>query len=315
MITTILNGLLPVVFVVSLGWLSGRLKLLKHDDAGVLATYVIRFALPFALFEGARSTSPEQLLNYGLLIALTTGLVGTFVIALLIGRLGFGHDLKTASIQALVCSFPDMAYFAAPVLAALYGPAGFLAILLGNLIIMIVILPATIILTHAADKDAHEGRGKLAVILASVAGAVKNPIVWLPLLGVVLSMARLKLPEPVAISVETVARSAGGTSLFALGLMLFGEPVRFNANIGTNVVLKLVLQPLLIFAAALLVGLPPLISQQAILTGSAPTATAASMFALKSETYTAEATSTVLITTVLAIAIDAVLIALFGGPS
>jgi malonate transporter and related proteins len=313
-ITTILNGLLPVVFVVGLGWLSGRLKLLKHDDAGVLANYVVRFALPLALFEGARSTSPEQLLNYGLLIALTIGLLGTFIIALLIGRFVFGHDLKTASLQGLVCSFPDMAYFAAPVLAALYGPAGFLAILLGNLVVMILILPATIILTHASDAGAHDKRGGMGVVVASVAGAVKNPIVWLPLLGVVLSVSRFTLPQPVGISIETVARSAGGTSLLALGLMLFGEPVRFNVDVGTNVALKQVLQPLLIFAGALLVGLSPTVSQQAILTGSAPSATAASMFALKSAAYTAEATSTVFFSTVLAIVIDAILIALFQAP-
>ena len=53
MIETILNGLLPVAFVILLGWLSCRIGLLKHEDAGVLATLLIRFALPLALFEGA----------------------------------------------------------------------------------------------------------------------------------------------------------------------------------------------------------------------------------------------------------------------
>ena len=56
MIETILNGLLPVAFVILLGWLSCRIGLLKHEDAGVLATLVIRFALPLALFEGTVKT-------------------------------------------------------------------------------------------------------------------------------------------------------------------------------------------------------------------------------------------------------------------
>ena len=42
MIETILNGLLPVAFVIFLGWLSCRIGMLKHDDAGVLATLVDR---------------------------------------------------------------------------------------------------------------------------------------------------------------------------------------------------------------------------------------------------------------------------------
>ncbi|MEI9986841.1 MAG: AEC family transporter [Aliidongia sp.] len=48
MVETILNGLLPVAFVIALGWLSARIGLLKHENADVLAVLVIRFALPFA---------------------------------------------------------------------------------------------------------------------------------------------------------------------------------------------------------------------------------------------------------------------------
>jgi malonate transporter len=133
-VDTILNGLLPVAFVIMLGWLSARIRLLKHDDAGVLATLVIRFALPFALFEGAVKTSPEKLHNVGFALCLTLGLMGTYLIALAVGRFVFKHDLRTATMQALVCAFPDMAYFGAPILAAVFGPEGFLAVLVGNLI-------------------------------------------------------------------------------------------------------------------------------------------------------------------------------------
>lgn len=102
MLNAILNGLLPVAFVIMLGWLSARIGMLKHDDAGVLATLVIRFALPLALFEGAAKTSPDKLQNVGFALCLTLGLMGTYLIALGIGRFVFRHDLRTATIQALV---------------------------------------------------------------------------------------------------------------------------------------------------------------------------------------------------------------------
>src|SRR5260221_6323041 len=78
------------------GWLSCRIGLLKHDDAGVLASLVIRFALPLALFEGAVKISPDKLENLGMAACLTLGLMGSYVIALAIGRFGFKHDLRTA---------------------------------------------------------------------------------------------------------------------------------------------------------------------------------------------------------------------------
>ena len=311
MIATILNGLLPVAFAVALGWLAGRLRVLKHDDARVIATYVIRFALPFSLFDGARRAAPSDLLNYRLVGALAVGICGTYMIAAFVGRFAFRHDVRTSAIQALVCAFPDMAYFAAPVLAALFGPSGFLAVLLGNLVVMLVILPATVILTHTGQDSATATR--LEIVLGSLRSAITNPIVWLPLLGVILSLLRLSLPPSLGLSAETIAKSAGGTSLFALGLLLYGEPVRINANVLANIGLKNFLQPALMVLAALLFRLPPAIAEQALLTGAAPAATAASIFALKSNTYAADAASTVFISTVLSIFIVAILVALVHG--
>lgn len=49
----LLQSLFPLVFIMLLGWLSGKLGYTRREDASVLATVVIRFALPFHLFIGA----------------------------------------------------------------------------------------------------------------------------------------------------------------------------------------------------------------------------------------------------------------------
>jgi malonate transporter and related proteins len=310
---TILNGLLPVAFVIVLGWLACHIGLMKHEDADVLATLVIRFALPFALFEGAVKTAPEKLHNVGFALTLTLGLMGTYLIALAVGRFLFRHDLRTATIQALVCAFPDMAYFGAPVLAAVFGPEGFLAVLVGNLITSIFMLPLTIVLTQLGNKDeSGNGRPDVArIFFQSLGRAVINPIVWLPVSGMILSFCHVKLPGPVLTSVDLVAKSAGGASLFALGLMLYGERFMVNANVLTNLALKNFLQPGLMVLGAVLFGVTGAPAHQAIITGAVPTATAAAMFALKNKTYMANATATILISTILGVVTEALLIAFF----
>lgn len=45
----LLQSLFPLVFIMLLGWLSGKLGYTRREDASVLATVVIRFALPFHL--------------------------------------------------------------------------------------------------------------------------------------------------------------------------------------------------------------------------------------------------------------------------
>jgi malonate transporter and related proteins len=311
---TVLNGLLPVAFAIALGWLAGRLSILKHDDAGVIATFVIRFALPLALFEGAVTTSPDKLGNIRLAVCLAFGLMGVYLIALAVGRLVFRHDLRTATMQALVCAFPDMAYFGAPVLAVVFGPPGFLAVLLGNLVTSILMLPLTIVLTQisAGGAEALQWSDVRGVLLQSLGRAVINPIVWLPISGAILTFCGVKLPGPVLGAVGMVAKSAGGTSLFALGLMLYGEKFRINTNVLANLGMKNFLQPALMAVGALLFGLDKTDAHQAILTGAVPTATAAAMFALKNNTYTADATATILISTIMGLVTEGILIAMLS---
>ena len=312
MLETILNGLLPVAFGIVLGWLACRIGLLKHDDAGVLATLVIRIALPISLFEGAVRTSPDKLADVGLVLCLVFGLMGSYLIALGVGRFVFKHDLRTATMQALVCAFPDMAYFGAPILAAMFGPIGFLAVVIGNLVTSLLMLPLTIVLTSASDKQEAGHRDVWLILRHSLVAAVINPIVWLPVLGAVLSFSYVTLPGPVLDSVDVIGRAAGGTALFALGLMLYGEPFTINANVLTNVGIKNFLQPAMMAAGAVMFGLGAVSTQQAVITGAVPTASAAAMFALKNKTYTADATSTILISTVLGIATVGILMAIFS---
>jgi malonate transporter and related proteins len=311
MIETVLDGILPIAFVIALGWLSGRLKLLKHEDAGVFATLIIRFALPLALFLGAAKTTPDKLSNLGFAGCLVFGLMGTFILALFVGHRVFKHDLRTSTMQALVCAFPDMAYFGAPILAAMFGPEGFLAVLVGNLITSILMLPLTIILTRVSGKQeaGHGWDDALHILGSSLLSALMSPIVWLPVTGMILSFSHVHLPEPILASVDQIAKSAGGVSLFALGLMLYGEPVRINADVLTNIGLKNFVQPALMLLGTFIFGVSGPLASQVVITGAVPTATAASMFALRNKTYTAEATSTILISTILGLITEAALIA------
>jgi malonate transporter len=102
-------------------------------------------------------------------------------VALFIGRYVFKHDLRTATMQALVCAYPDMAYFGAPILAAMFGPEGFLAVLVGNLITSILMLPLTIILfrVSASARPGMVG-GMPCISWAAACSALMSPIVWLP---------------------------------------------------------------------------------------------------------------------------------------
>jgi len=310
MFTALSGALAPVVFLMFLGWLGGYKGYFKRSDVSVFAALVMRYALPFSLFMGALNTPPDKLHNIPFILCLVFGFVGTYVLALFAGLVIFRHDLKTSSIQALVCTFPDMAYFGAPILQAVCGPEGFLAVLIGNLITSFLILPATIILSRWSEMANEEGDSSVWSILgSSLRKTIGNQMVWLPVLGVVLSVSGIKLPAMIEHSVDMVARTAGGVSLLALGLMFLGERPSFRPETAANVGMKVILQPALMLAGILMFHVDPDFARQALIVGAVPTAIAASMYAVRNETYEVIASDSVVIGTVVAVFTEALLIA------
>lgn len=254
----LLQSLFPLVFIMLLGWLSGKLGYTRREDASVLATVVIRFALPFHLFIGALHTSPDKIKNFTFMAVLVIGLMGSYFLTLLISRYVFRHDIKTSAIQSLVCAFPDMAYFGAPVLAVLIGPEGFLGVLIGNLVTSVLMIPLTIILIRMGDQPGDAEAPQLhagQLILQNLLNAVRNPIVWIPISGVLLSLTGIQLPPLLSVPVEMVGKIAGGLSLFALGLLFYGERPTVNIQTCTNISIKNLIQPAMMALAGLAFGL------------------------------------------------------------
>ncbi|KEA53453.1 MULTISPECIES: AEC family transporter [Mangrovibacter] len=307
--TLLLSSLFPLVFIMVLGWLSGKLGYTRREDASVLATVVIRFALPLHLFMGALKTDPEKIQNLPFMAVLVFGLMGSWLLALLISRFVFRHDIKTSAIQSLVCAFPDMAYFGAPVLAVLIGPEGFLGVLIGNLITSVLMIPLTIMLIRMGEKGSESEAVSLgSMIAANLFKAVRNPIVWIPILGVLLSLSGLKIPALLESPIEMMGKTAGGISLFALGLLFYGERPAFNIHTLTNISIKNLIQPALMVAAGLAVGLSHTFMQQVVIIGATPSAIAAGMFAIRSDTYVESASSSILLGTALGIVTEGIMI-------
>jgi predicted permease len=77
---TMSTALLPVVLLMMLGWFGGQRGYFRQADVGVMATLVMRYALPCSLFIGALKTPPERIQNLPFILCMTFGFVGTYVL-------------------------------------------------------------------------------------------------------------------------------------------------------------------------------------------------------------------------------------------
>jgi len=273
MFQTILQALVPVVFVAGLGWLVGRLGVLDPQRIRSITTFVVTVALPAALFVGVFSFSPSQLENGRYLLSLAVALVGTWAIGFALARFVFRSTSPSAGMLALNASFPDLAYFGLPVLAAVIGAQGLLPVIVGNLVISVLMVPITILLLGNIDSTKHES------LFANLKTTVTKPLVWAPVLGAVLVLFGVKLPPLAEASVKLIGSAAGGTALFALGVMLSGLTPRLDKTAISVLLLKNFVQPALALMLALAFHFSGVLSKGVVLAAACPCATASAMLA------------------------------------
>jgi hypothetical protein len=266
MFQTILQALVPVVFVAGLGWLVGRLGVLDPQRIRSITTFIVTVALPAALFVGVFSFSPSQLENGRYLLTLAVALMGTWAVGFGLARVLFHCTTPSAGMLALNSSFPDLAYFGLPVLAAVIGSQGLLSVIVGNLVVSVLMVPIAILLLGAIDGTKHES------LVDNLKSTVTKTLVWAPVLGAIPVLFGVKSPPLAEASVKLIGSTAGGT---ALGVMLSGLTPRLDKMAISVVLLKNIVQP----ALALAFHFSGVLSKGVVLAAACPFATASAMLA------------------------------------
>jgi malonate transporter and related proteins len=289
MLHTILSAMGPIIIGLLVGFICGKKKYFSQDTEKAFADFVVKIALPAALFVSAATVSPSILLNVDYFLSLAAGLILTFIIGLVIAKVIFKHNRRDGTVQALTMSFPDMAYCGPPVLLATVGSTGLIAMVMGNLIYTVIILPIAMMLLGEGQKNQSIGQ--------TVWKSVYQPLVILPILGAIVSISGIKLPNVFYNSVDELGKCAGGVALFFLGLMISHIKLKINFEMICNIFIKNILQAVIILAVALGLGLEGGLLKSAFIIGILPTATAVPALAMSYKAYEEDAAATVFLST------------------
>src|ERR1700720_2556729 len=76
----IFQSLIPLAFVIILGWFAGWRKIIDAKHSSSLATYVMSFSFPCLLFAKTATTSLQNLINYRFIAGLSLGLLGMYLL-------------------------------------------------------------------------------------------------------------------------------------------------------------------------------------------------------------------------------------------
>jgi predicted permease len=306
---TILAAFAPIAFVILLGTLAGRIGVMKANASVVLSVLVLDFCLPAELFNAMATTSLKDLPEWQFFVAIAAGLLGVFLLALLLWMTLFHKRLDEGGLQALNASFPNIAFIGIPIVLAVIGKSAVVYAVIA-IVVSSLLLPPIALTLLAAGSPGERGKKGLTLLVDSLWGSLRQSVVWAPILGVLFALTGLPMPGVAQSSFTLIGEATTGVALFALGLLLSGQTLRIGWPALCNVALKNIAQPLGMWALARALGMNGEPMRVLILCGALPTAPMTAMFAIKFNVGTDETDAIILLSTVLSLLTVGAVIAL-----
>jgi predicted permease len=248
------------------------------------------------------------LLNYKVPLIFFVGLMVPFVSVFLISRFVLRYSQQAATLKAGLLAFPDMVFFGIPIFHSLFGPASLYVILIANLIPSLFIIPLTTLLMDLGSKKSN-GNGADA-LLRSWRHAIRQPMVSFPIVGALLVILNLHVPNAVISSLDLIGAGTTGLSLFVVGLIIAEQKVELSRAVAIDVIFKNLIHPAAMVVTVLAFGVHGILAREAILLMAIPSAVITTMFAQEYGVLVTESSTAVLATRVLSFATIPAVIAL-----
>lgn len=258
----------PIFILIGLGFFSARIALVNRDQVRGMGTFVIYFALPSLVFKALAERSLSEVLNGPYLAAYAMASLSLFGIGLLLARRWRGLDLSSSAILAMGMAVPNSGFVGYPIAVMVIGPTAALAMALGMLVENLLMIPLALAIAEAGRQD---GQG-WTVVRETALRLLRNPLIIAIVLGLGMSLLELRLPVVPARVIEMLAAASAPVALFVIGATLNGMKAGgMAADLAQTSIGKLILHPLLMFAALSLVpGVDPMLMFAGVLFASAP---------------------------------------------
>jgi len=257
----------PLFLLAGLGYALVRWAGWPKSVADALTQFVFAVAVPALLFRLMSDFSRLPPVDARLLIAYFGGCLAVFALGRLLAFQLFRMDGAAQSVFAVGGIFANTLLLGIPVAKVTLGDA---AIPVVSLVLVFNSLVLWTLVTVSVEW-ARTGQVSLAGFAGTAINVVTNPVVASILAGTAWGWAGIPLPGVADRTLDLVGQAAVPLSLIALGMGLaeFGvrEAWRESAAI---CVLKLAVQPIVVYALARLLDLPPLETQAVVLLAAMP---------------------------------------------
>lgn len=266
----IVHALAPIFVIMLLGFYAGKAKMVDNRNVALLNIFVMDFALPAALFSATVQTPWLGIVKQTpLILVLVLAMWIAWVAIYFLCTKVFHKSPQDAAVLTLTVALPNYAALGLPILGSVLGenPATSLSVAVSIACGSVLMTPFCLMILErekalAAGNAQKSGAAMLPVLMWR---SLTKPIVWGPLLGVVLSALGIHMPEMVLTTIKPLGLAATAAALFLTGLILSARQLKINRAVIVASLTKLIIQPLIAWAIVIALGLTGQIAITAIL--------------------------------------------------
>jgi len=286
----------PLFLLVLLGFALSRFGW-PRPAADALTRFVFSVAVPTLLFRLMSDFSRLPPVDARLLIAYFGGCLAVYGAGRLAGAVLFGMDGVAQSVFAMGGIFSNNVLLGIPLARVTLGDAALPAV---SLVLVFNSLILWTLVTVSVEWARHRDLS-LRGIARTSKGVVTNPVVASILAGTAFGFLDVPLPATIDRTLQMVSDAAVPLSLITLGMGLaeFGVLAGWRES-AAIAALKLVAQPLAVYALTRVLALPPLETAAVVMLGALPVGANVYLMSRQFGVLSGAVASSIVLTTALA---------------
>ena len=288
---------LPLFGIVFAGYVLARLPRWPRGLTAWLSKFVFAVALPAYLFRMMAGFSQLPAVDSRLMFAFFGSCFIVFIVGRLVAWRGFRLDGVAQSIFGLGGVFSNNLMLGLPLARVTLGEASLPSIALVLVFNALILWTLVSVSIEWARHGALSPRG----FAKTAWGVVTNPLVAAIVGGTLYGMAGFTLPRVVDLPLAMLGEIATPLSLAVVGMGLAEYSIRDDWQQSVAITaLKLLLQPAVVWALAMVLGLPPMETKSIVLLASCAVGANVYLMSMQFRTMQGAVASSLVMSTVFA---------------
>ena len=253
MVNTLIVALLPIIFTMLLGYISGKIGSFDNKTSGILSKLVMSYALPLSLFWQLNQMSASAITaNAHIAFWLLVIMLGWWIVVYLVSHHAAKGSVVISALRAFSISVPAILFVGPALITQLYPKNSAMAISLGGLM-MSCILPLTLVVLATTNEE-NANKSGWSKLMGAILSAFKTPVVIAELLGFVTALLNIHFPAMLENTFTQLGKASAGVGLFLIGLILYYNKPSFSKAVWINVICKEILVPFSAFVLLSVTG-------------------------------------------------------------